>query len=117
MWKVTDPFSRDTIPKFSSTSTINEGGGKNNCAGGNKGDAKKGSDSSSAKRTKVICELNFHSPEENLNNLNSYVEYNHFKMEGLFLLNELLEEGDDLCKLDLKDVYFSVLLRQNSQSI
>ena len=54
-------------------------------------------------------------PVINLKNLNSYVECNHFKMEGLLLLNKLLEEGGYLCKLDLKDCYFSVPLHLDSQ--
>ena len=54
-------------------------------------------------------------PVINLRNQGSYVEYNHFKMENLLLLKELLEEGDYLCKLDLKDVCFSVPLHQGSQ--
>ena len=54
-------------------------------------------------------------PVINLKNLNFYVEYNHFKMESLFLLNELLGERDYLCKLNLKDAYYSVPLHQDSQ--
>ena len=38
-----------------------------------------------------------------LKNLNHYIPYFHFKMEGLFLLKETLQEGDYMCKIDLKD--------------
>ena len=48
------------------------------------------------------------NPVINLKNLN-YVEYNRFKMERLFLLNELLETWDYLCKLNLKDTFFQCL--------
>ena len=39
------------------------------------------------------------STSNKIEQLNSYVKNNHFKMEGLFLLKELLEKGDYLCKL------------------
>ena len=51
-----------------------------------------------------------------MKNLNSYFEYNHFKMKGLFLLNKLHEEGDYFCKLNLKNPYFSVPFLQVFQS-
>ena len=57
-------LSRDTIPEFFSASSSNEGGGKNDCLGGNRGDTKKESNRSSAKRTRAICKLNFHSLKE-----------------------------------------------------
>ena len=75
--RLQDLLSRDTIPEFFYTSSINEGEGKNDYTGESRGDAKKESDRSSA-----ICKLNFHSPKKssgfrtviNLKNLNSYVE-------------------------------------------
>ena len=54
-------------------------------------------------------------PVINLKKLNAYIPYNHFKMEGLFLLKEILQEGDYMCKLDLRDAYFSVPLHKDSQ--
>ena len=36
-------------------------------------------------------------------------------MEGLFLLNKFLEKNI-ICKLDLKDAYFLVLLHKDSQT-
>jgi hypothetical protein len=47
-------------------------------------------------------------PIFNLKQLNHYVEYKHFKMEGLFLLKNLLQQEDWMVKLDLKDAYFCV---------
>ena len=38
------------------------------------------------------------------------IQYKHFKMEGLHCLKYLLEKKDFLCKIDLKDSYFSVPL-------
>lgn len=56
-------------------------------------------------------------PVINLKKLNSCVEYNRFKMEGLLPLRELLKEANYICKLDLKDAYFSWLLHKDSQSM
>ena len=42
-------------------------------------------------------------PVVNLRYLNQFIPYQHFKMEGLFCLCELLQEGDYMCKLDIKD--------------
>ena len=47
-----------------------------------------------------------HHPVINLKNLNHYIPYSHFNMEGSFLLKETLQEGDYMCKIDLKDGYF-----------
>ena len=50
-----------------------------------------------------------HRPLINLKILNQCIPYTHFKMEGLVLLKEKLQEGDYMCKIDLKEAYFSVL--------
>ena len=49
-------------------------------------------------------------PVINLKMLNQFVPFLHFKMEGLSQLKHLIQEKDWMCKLDLKDAYFSVLL-------
>ena len=54
----------------------------------------------------VIKKYGGNRPVINLKNLNSFIPYQHFKMEGLHLLKEMLKEGDFMCKLDLKDAYF-----------
>ena len=41
-------------------------------------------------------------PVINLKELNSYVTYQHFKMEGLYLLKHLIQMGDWMIKIDLK---------------
>ena len=51
----------------------------------------------------------------NLRKLNKHIPYIHFKMEGPFFLKEILLKGDYMCKIDLKDAYFSVLLNRKSQ--
>ena len=47
-------------------------------------------------------------PVINLKSLSQHIPYEQFKMEGLYLLKELLKEGDFLCNVDLKDAYFVV---------
>ena len=44
----------------------------------------------------------------NLKARNSFVQYFHFKMENINSLIDLLQPGDFLGKVDLKDVYFTV---------
>ena len=69
-----------------------------------------------------ICKLSFHSTEEifRISTNNNFEEpkllcqVQPFQNE-LLLLNELLENGDHLCKLDLKGTCFSVPLHQDSQ--
>ena len=47
-------------------------------------------------------------PVINLKSLNEWVEPQHFKMEGLGTLTELLRVNDWMVKMDLKDAYFTV---------
>ena len=47
-------------------------------------------------------------PVINLKRLNKWVEPQHFKMEGLGTLKELLRVNDWMVKVDLKDAYFTV---------
>ena len=47
-------------------------------------------------------------PVINLKKLNSFINAPHFKMEGIHTLKSLLQKGDWLVKIDLKDAYFSV---------
>ena len=53
-------------------------------------------------------------PVINLKSLNQYIPYEHFKMESLSLLKDILQPGDFMCKVDLKVPYFAVPLSKNS---
>ena len=44
----------------------------------------------------------------NLKPLNQFLVYEHFKMEGIHMLKDLLRKGDYLIKIDLKDAYLTV---------
>ena len=56
-------------------------------------------------------------PVINLKELNSYVTYQHFKMEGLYLLKHLVQTGDWMIKIDLKDAYFTVPVSNQHQPL
>ena len=47
-------------------------------------------------------------PVINLKALNQFVQVEHFKMEDLHLLPDLLQQGDWMIKMDLKDAYFQI---------
>ena len=44
----------------------------------------------------------------NLKALNQFVIHEHFKMEDIRCVEDLLNEGEFMCKLDLKDAYLSI---------
>ncbi|KAG1169080.1 hypothetical protein G6F70_002642 [Rhizopus microsporus] len=47
--------------------------------------------------------------------LNQYIQCNHFKMEGVLALLELLDKNDYMCKIDLKDAYEVMPIHENSR--
>ena len=47
-------------------------------------------------------------PIINLKKLNSFVKPQHFKMESITMLKDILKKGDYMTKVDLKDAYFMV---------
>jgi hypothetical protein len=47
-------------------------------------------------------------PIINLRTLNQNISAPHFKMEGLHMLRDLIRPNDFVCKLDLKDAYFTI---------
>ena len=54
-------------------------------------------------------------PVINLKHLNAYIPYQHFKMEGLGLLKDMLKEKDYMVKIDLRDAYFCVPLHPSQR--
>jgi Reverse transcriptase (RNA-dependent DNA polymerase) len=54
-------------------------------------------------------------PIINLRRLNSFVCYEHFKMEGLDLVKFVIRRGDWMVKIDLKDAYFTVPVASEHQ--
>lgn len=54
-------------------------------------------------------------PVINLKTLNQYVLTDHFKMEGLHTVRDLLRHRDWLTKIDLKDAYFTIPIATQHQ--
>lgn len=44
-------------------------------------------------------------PVINLRQLNQFLVYKHFKMEGLFMVKDLLQKVDHMIKIDFTDAY------------
>ena len=58
-----------------------------------------------------VSESNLHSTQEGwfvLRKLNVWVQFTHFKMEGMVSLTSLVQRHDWMCKIDLKDAYKSL---------
>lgn len=49
----------------------------------------------------------------NLKTLNMFLKYEHFKMEHLDFVTELLIKDDWMCSIDLKDAYFAVPIHKS----
>lgn len=56
-----------------------------------------------------------HRPVINLKPLNCFIPYEHFKMESIHMLKDLLRNGDYMVKIDLKDAYLTVPIWKNHQ--
>ena len=52
-----------------------------------------------------------------LTELNKYIEYEHFKMCSLQTALELVQQGKWMASIDLKDVYFSFLIRLQDRKL
>ena len=47
-------------------------------------------------------------PVFNLKALNQHIRYEHFKLENVKELSDMIKPRDYMMKIDLKDAYFSV---------
>ena len=57
----------------------------------------------------LVCKRDGNSRQViNLKELNVFLKYDHFKMEGIHLHRDLLQPQDWLGKIDLKDAYFVI---------
>ena len=56
-------------------------------------------------------------PVVNLKELNQFVLYKHFKMEGISAVVDMLQPGDWMIKIDLKDAYFEVSIAPKDKKI
>ena len=48
-------------------------------------------------------------------NLNLFIPYQHFKMEGLHLIKGLFQDADYMYKIDLRDAYFTITTNQKDR--
>ena len=58
-----------------------------------------------------------HRPVINLKRLNQLVKTEHFKMEGIHMLKNLLKAEDWMAEVDLKDAYFMVPMSQQDKPL
>ena len=78
----------------------------------------------SSERNRVFSHL-FATPKKdggfrpivNLRQVNAAIPYNHFQMEGLKNVQDLIERGDHMVKLDLSDAFFSIPLHKESRRL
>ena len=56
-------------------------------------------------------------PVINLRALNQYVRVEHFKMEGLHLVPDLLQQREWMVKMDLKDAYLQIPMHPDHQHL
>lgn len=63
----------------------------------------------------TIQEKTKHRPILDCQVINQYIQCQHFKMEGIPALREIIQERDLICKIDLKDVYVVVPIHPASR--
>jgi hypothetical protein len=63
----------------------------------------------------TLQEQTKHRPILDCQKLNSFIQVEHFKMEGVPALRDLIEKNDYICKIDLKDAYVVIPIHPDSQ--
>lgn len=63
----------------------------------------------------TIQEPNKRRPILDCQKINQFIQCEHFKMEGVPALRELIEKNDYMCKIDLKDAYTVVPIHPDSR--
>ena len=58
-----------------------------------------------------------HRPIINLKKLNQFVKPQHFKMESINMLRDILKQRDYMTKVDLKDAYFMVPIGEKHRNL
>ena len=56
-----------------------------------------------------------HRTHYQLERVQRVIPHTHFKMEGIHMLKDLLQQGDFMAKLDLKDAYFVVPISEEDR--
>ena len=47
--------------------------------------------------------------------LNKFIQEKHFKIEGFHMVRDVVKQGDQLAKIDLKDAYFLIPVHTDHQ--
>ncbi|ORE18438.1 hypothetical protein BCV71DRAFT_169499, partial [Rhizopus microsporus] len=63
----------------------------------------------------VVREKDKVRPILNCQRINQFIQCQHFKMESVPILRDLIEAGDWMCKIDLKDAYTMVPIHPESR--
>ena len=63
----------------------------------------------------VVREKDKVRPILNCQRINQFIQCQHFKMESVPILRDLIEAGDWMCKIDLKDAYTVVPIHPESR--
>ena len=54
-------------------------------------------------------------PMFNLKELNQFLHWEHFKIENIQMIKYVIQEEDWIVKMELKDAYFALLIRQEDR--
>ena len=91
---------------------------------GNIGKKDCGNSNTQSRARKQIFQQSFCTPKKdggsrpifNLKKLKGAVKYEHFKMEGFYMVKNVMRQGDFLCKIDLKEAYLCIPIHSSPGS-